>query len=128
MQYTHSELYEEVNVKNDIPLHKVKFVGDVVFNSINKNLKEPDAIILKIKGIGKFFIRKTKLDKYIDILNNRYIFAITEEDRELINKKILRLQERQIDYKSYLEEKQRIKKLRHVHQKVIQPLIQEEEI
>lgn len=121
MQYTSVELYNDTSIKNDIPLHKVKFVGDIVFNAINKNLNHPEAIILKIKNIGKFYMRKNKLDSEIG-----YLEGLSERD-EKQNKKLAILKERLVDYNEYLEEKKKIKKIRHEHQSIVEPPIQEED-
>lgn len=127
MQYTSVELYNETSIKNDIPLHKVKFVGDIVFNAINKNINEPEAIILKIKNIGKFYMRKNKLDGEIG-----YIKTLLEkedlENREKYSKRLLILQKRQEEYDEYLEEKKKIKKIRHEHQSIVESPLQEEDL
>ena len=131
MQYTSIELYSDTSIKNDIPLHKVKFVGDIVFNAINNNLKEPDAIILKIKNIGKFYMRKNKLDSEIEYLQKHMLFrALVHEDRVKYERKLSILLKRQEEYNEYLEEKKKIKKIRHANQTKI-PMdipIQEEDI
>lgn len=121
MQYTHSELYEEVSVKNDIPLHEVKFVGDIVFNAINKNLKEPSSIILKIRHIGKFFMRKNKLE-YEIILTKKKI----AEGNTILEPHLKRMEERLAEYENYISERDKIKEVRHGHQKPIQVDIPEE--
>lgn len=128
MQYTHKELYEETSQKNNIPLNKVKFVGDIVFGGINKNLDEPDSIILKIKHIGKFFIRRNKLEQEITLLKIK-IDECTDEAKELtLRRRLARMQDRSAEYSNYVADKQRIKKLRHENQKPLESPLQEEEI
>jgi hypothetical protein len=128
MQYTSIELYSETSIKNDIPLHKVKFVGDIVFNAINNNLKEPESIILKIKNIGKFYMRKNKLDSEIGYLQK--LLKSDQADKLKHERKLSILLKRQEEYNEYLEEKKKIKKIRHAKQTII-PMevpIREEEI
>lgn len=128
MQYTHSELYEDASTKNTIPLHEVKFVGDIVFNAMNKNLKFPEEIILKIKHLGKFFMRNVKLNNELDLLGRRLAVEETEEGKKKLADRIELLQERRKDYDAYLSEKGAIKKIRREYQKPIKNNISEEEI
>lgn len=121
MQHTSNELYSDTSIENNIPLHKVKFVGDIIFNEINNSLKEPKAIILKIKNIGKFYMRKNKLDSEIDYL-------LKNNEDNVHSYKINILLERQKEYEKYLEEKQKIKKIRHEHQIIMENNIQEEDL
>jgi nucleoid DNA-binding protein len=128
MQYTHVELYNDVSVKNDIPLHKVKFVGDIVFNAINKNLKEPDSIILKIKHIGKFFMRKNRLEREINSLKRRLTQADNEIERMSLIVKLARLEKRNEEYTEYIVDKHKIKELRYGSQEALEPDNEEEDI
>lgn len=124
MQYTSVELYNETSIKNDIPLHKVKFVGDIVFSALNSQLNKPEAIILKIKNIGKFYMRKNKLDGEIGFLRE---FIKKEGTDAKYTEKLNNLVERQVEYEEYLEEKKKIKKIRHENQSIVEPPVQEED-
>jgi hypothetical protein len=126
MQYTSNELYNEVSCENNIPLHKVKFVGDIIFNAINTNLKEPQAIILKIKNIGKFYMRKNKLDSEVEYLKGELEKEENPKQRDKLNNLLLR----QVEYNKYLEDKQNIKRIRHGNQTIINVEIplQEEDV
>lgn len=124
MQYTSVELYNETSIKNDIPLHKVKFVGDIVFSALNSQLNKPEAIILKIKNIGKFYMRKNKLDGEIGFLTE---FVKKEDVDPKYQIKLDNLLKRQKEYEEYLEEKKKIKKIRHENQSIVQSPVQEED-
>lgn len=119
MQYNSKEIYKEVSEENNISLASVKVVGDTVFLNINKRMKSPSSIILRIKGLGFFFLRNLKMQKFLEYEKNKG----ESGDKELINI----LEARVEDYKRYLEKKKQIKQYRIEHGEIVKPIIQEEE-
>jgi hypothetical protein len=118
MQYTSKEIYQEVSIENDIAFEKVKLVGDVIFNELNSLMKAPPSLIIKIRNIGCFFLKKQKTKRFIQLEERKNEYT----DRDLLNI----LEERMKDYDRYSEKKQIIQKIRRENGEVIKPVIEEE--
>lgn len=117
MQYTSKEIYKEVSEENNIPLNKVKLIGDIVFDELSKKIKSPNKIIIKIKGLGSFFLRKRKLENFIQSENTK---------GELTDFKLVEtLEARLKEYEIYVQKKQKMQKLRR-NGEIIKPVIEEE--
>lgn len=62
------DLYRELEEEGVLSFKEAKSVGDAVFSALLKNIKKPPALILKVKGLGDFFLRRKKLsDQYLKL-------------------------------------------------------------
>lgn len=118
MQYTSKEIYKEVSLENNIDLDKVKLVGNAIFQDINKRMKSPTSIILRIKGLGYFFLRNIKMKKFLELEKKKLEF----KNEALIPI----LEDRLKDYERYIEKKQANKKYRIEHGEILKPIEEEE--
>ena len=119
MQLTNKEIYLKVADSNNIPVEKVKLVGDFIFEEISKRIKDPQSLILKIKSIGYFYLSKKKTIRFLE--------KIKREDPNNL-KLILTLEQRLKDYEKYILKKTETKKIRNENSKLIEPPLQEEDV
>ena len=120
MQTVISKIYNEVAVENELDLNVVKSVGDKCFQNLLKNFKKPLSLILKMRGLGYFYMRKNKLNEFLITLDNneerfkKEDFLIHESSVFIEQRKELKqvLLERQLEYGRFIEKKQIIKNLR----------------
>ena len=66
MQTDHHQIYEMVSKEEGIPLDKVKDVGNAVFRELYKKLRRPPSLILKLKGIGYWYLRKLRMEIHME--------------------------------------------------------------
>lgn len=120
MQTVITKVYNEVAVENELDATIVKSIGDKCFQTLLKNFKRPPSLILKMRGLGYFYMRKNKLNEFLIRMDNseeRYKnenFLIHEtpvfiEARKELKKVLL---DRQVEYQRFTEKKQIIKTLR----------------
>ena len=130
MQATSNEIYSAVSLLTGVDQELVKAVGDTVFSSISSHMRQPTSLILKIKGLGSFILRKKKIVQEVERIDRKIAFPYRvkfETDEEALERKRL-LMERLEEYERYFEKRAFIKKIRHANQKIIQPSVQEEDI
>lgn len=120
MQTVLSTVYKNVSESSQTDLNIVKSVGDQVFQSLLNNFKKPPSLILKVRGLGYFYMRKNKLLETLEKMK------VTEDRVEAGNltsyetpeyleerKKLKELlQKREQDYIRFLDKKKKIKELR----------------
>jgi hypothetical protein len=98
-------------------------VGDAVFKSLNENMKYPKNLILKVKGLGNFIVRNSKLPYFTDeILKTKCDF--TDEEANTFANEVLKEEYRknkiklplyrhlEKQYEAYREKRKTIRKLR----------------
>lgn len=120
MQTIIAKIYNEVALENELDLNIVKSIGDTCFQNLLKNFKKPPSLILKMRGLGYFYMRKNKLNEFVNRLDNseeRYKkeeFLIYETPVFIEHRKELKkvLLDRQVEYQKFIEKKQIIKSLR----------------
>lgn len=66
MKIEHKQINTEVSRENDIEFEIVKSISDKVFSSWVKWIRQPDTLILKIRGLGKNYYRKKKVQRKLD--------------------------------------------------------------
>lgn len=136
MQITLNSIYEELAKERNQEYALIKNVGDTVFKSLLKNFKEPPTIILKVKGIGQFYLRHQRL---INDLESRRDFYYNEENEKAIEVKKENLEDflerkrkyknfvdRLTDYATYIERKKEIREIRNKTQPLIEKRIEDD--
>lgn len=126
MQATSKELYEQASEKLDVPFEHVKWVGDVIFREWAQNLKEPEAVILRIKRLGRMYLRKNRLMNEIvrlgtEIRHSREDlgedhFLSLENKRDLLNL----YEDRMIEYNNYIKKRKEKLDIRRLTQKLLE--------
>ncbi len=133
MQMTLNAIYESIAKEKNQEYALVKSVGDCVFKQLLASFKTPQSLILKVRGIGQFYLRHQKLQEYIEQRRDFYFNPENEKSidsrkhdeedfykrKERFENLILRLD----DYQRYLEKKREIRLIRNK----TQPLIQKED-
>ncbi len=130
MQALLNHIYKSVSTKSNKDYDLVKSVGDAVFKSLLHNIKHPSSLILKVKGIGSFYMRHKKLrfhmesyrDFYTNPENEKQKNAIIQNEEEFLlkQKQYLNLFNRVEDYKRYVAKKKMIKEIRNKTQPLIE--------
>lgn len=124
MQLESHHIYKGVSDKHNLPVDLVKSLGDCVFQSLSDLQRDPPNLILVIRGVGRRFIRKKKVQEKIAKLeiSKDFIIAgvnrgtVTEVDNEL---KILRSV---LDwYDEFTAERKYVKTLRDEYPTPVEP-------
>lgn len=129
MQSDEKNLYKLTSERTGKPIDLYKDVGSSVFSYLYSLIKKPPSIIIKLKGVGTWYLRR----KRMQIVKNYYpenydelpIGTNVESPLSIVkleNKKELFkiLKERLIEYEKYLEERSEVKKERFKTQKPIE--------
>lgn len=134
MQITSKEIYKKVSVDNNIPIELIKNIGDYVFNELYQFMQSPTALIVKVKSLGSWYLRKKKLEEFIFRHHTSFTKdEIPEFSREESLERYLKqkaqyevLLDRWEEYQRYKEKKEEIKEIRNKTQPFIKPKIEEE--
>ena len=131
MQRVINDVYKTVSEDVNKSYDLVKSVGDSVFANLLANIKKPEKLILKVRGLGSFYLRKAKLASYIESYRRFYTdptyertqLAIAEslETYENKQKQYQNFCERMEDYERYVAKKKDIREIRNKTQPVIKP-------
>lgn len=125
MQSDHKEIYRLTSARTQVPVETYKLVGTFVQKAIYDTLRDPPKLIIKIKGLGRYYLRRKRMKITIDMYPPHYHEGKTPEfdtERAFLNyldrKKIFDLfSSRLKDYDTYIEKRDRIKKLRAEYEK-----------
>ena len=94
MQSDHKEVYRLTALKTGKSEQLYKDIGNFVFTELASMLKKPSSLIVKLKGVGSWHLRK----KRMDIVIEEYPHMIKERSREEFTS--------EIDYNNYLNKKE----------------------
>ncbi len=120
MQKTCNDIYSQVAQKYSLDTDMVKFVGDSVFAEVNIKLRKPSSLIIKIRHLGSFFMRRNNLLKYVARNEVKELEEQIRYDLELFKERVR-------EYEKYIEKRDKLRKKRYETQEIIQPLVQEED-
>lgn len=125
MQTESKHIYQNVAQKENIPLELVKSIGDAVFRSLSELQRNPPNLILNVKGLGRRFVRKSKVEETLFRLELRQQdlaagiapkFVNLEDihaDRKVLHRLMML-------YGNYLTEKQEVKTLKDEYPTIVQ--------
>ena len=129
MQSDPKEIYKKTAAKTNKPLSLYKEVGTVVFSELYTHLRRPKSLIIKLKGVGTWYLRKARIDILLNIFPHDYDKNPQEFDSPL---EILKYEnskelyeiftERMKEYEEYVKEKKEIRIKRNESQALISPL------
>jgi hypothetical protein len=122
MQSDCKTLYRLASEKNDVPEQLYKDLGNFVFKKLYDKLKRPESLILKLKGVGQWYLRRARMKYIIDNYPVRedipeeelYKYENTIETQRLFK-------ERLKDYDEYIALRDEIRKIRYETQVLLQP-------
>lgn len=135
MQTNHQEIYTTLAKEKDKPEQIYKDIGSFIFQETAKMLKEPTSLILKLKGVGSWRLRKKRMDIIINECSDRGLVRNREEFPSDASyniylekyKQYHNFKERLKEYDKYIDIKKDIKQKRHATQVLLQPTSGNEE-
>jgi len=106
-----------------------KDIGNFVFTELSTHLKKPKCLIVKLKGVGSWWLRRKRMqiviEEYPYRLNEktREDFSSDTEYQEYLNKKeqYLNFQERLKEYDEYIRIRDEVRKKRHENTPLLEP-------
>lgn len=128
MQSNPNELYKLTSQRTGKSEQAYKDIGNFIFSELYKEQKRPSKLIIKIKGLGSFFLRRKRVKEILSYYPDG--FSRTKEDftseRQFLKyenkREIYELfTERLKDYEEYLEERNQIRKQRYETQVLLEP-------
>lgn len=105
-----------------------KEIGNFVFKDLAKNIKRPKKLIIKLKGIGSWYLRKTRVQQTVELFppdfdkkpkEGDFILKVLHYENKVEIYNLFK--ERLKDYDKYLEMKAEIRKIRNQTQKLLEP-------
>lgn len=129
MQTNHNDIYAELAKETGKNEQTYKDIGSFIFRETAKMLKEPSSLILKLKGVGSWHLRKKRLDIVVNEWTDRAIVKTRSDfpsdlaygiylEKHL---QYLNFQERLREYDRYLEIKSKIREKRNETQVLLSP-------
>ena len=131
MQSDHKEIYRLTAKRTDKAEQTYKDLGNFVFASLAANLRKPKSLIIKLKGVGSWYLRKRRMvvavaqrEPYID----RKQFDTEDQLREWLEKKEIYniFKARLKDYDEYIKNRDEVRKIRYENQVPLEPLTRED--
>ena len=123
MQTNNHELFKLTALRTGKDEQKYKDVGNYVFHALYKALRRPPSLIIKLKGVGKWYLRKKRLEYFLS--QPKPDSSLTEKDFgyplsyiEHCNRLELFeiFTERMKEYNEYIELRNKIRKERYKNQ------------
>ncbi len=103
MQSDPKELYRLTAERTGKSEQVYKDIGTAIFAAVYAELRKPTALITRLKGVGKWYLRRNRMQSVAD-----RIFSAEGEGTEL--QEIFR--ERLRDYEQYVKERNEAKQIR----------------
>ncbi len=133
MQSDNNQLYKLTAVRTGTAEQIYKDIGNYVFHSLYANLRRPKTLIIKLKGVGTWYMRKARMEltlsefpvdfgKTADDFKTDLGFLKYENKVEI--HKIFK--ERLSDYERYISLRNEIRKKRYETQVLLQPFKRED--
>ena len=105
MQYTATDIYKKVAEDNDIPFDVIKNIGNKVFDDWKSWVRKPTTVLLGIRGVGRMYLRKNRIQKFIGILNtHKNMEEETYLNKGDIDGLIKTFEDRWIEYEQLVKE------------------------
>lgn len=129
MQTNHLDIYRQLAEETGKSEQTYKDIGSFIFKETAVLLKNPDSLILKLKGIGSWHLRKKRMEIVVSEWPDRAQpkirdnFSSDDSYRKYMDKHLqyLNFVERLQEYEKYLEIKQEIRKKRYETQVLLKP-------
>lgn len=129
MQANHNDIYKMTAEKTGRDEQLLKDLGSFIFKETAQMLKDPKSLILKLKGLGSWHLRKKRMEIVVNEWTDRSKVKTREEFTSDVSFKTYTdkhiqykiFQERLKDYEKYLEIKQEVKKKRYETQTLLEP-------
>lgn len=116
MQWESKDIYKKVAQDTGRDETFIKVLGDFVQQKLVEELKQPRKLIISLKGIGRWFLRKKRMqdayDKFVVLNPDDYIVDTGESGKErkmIWERNLAILKARLDDYIPFLEKKVQVK-------------------
>lgn len=117
MQSDHKEVYKLTSKRTGVNEQIYKDIGNFVFTELNSMLRKPNSLIIKLKGVGSWYLRRNRMqivvDEYADGIVDQFtspetlqLFADRRERYEMFL-------ERLKEYEEYVSIRKDIKRKRN---------------
>lgn len=135
MQSSHLEIYKQVAEKTGKSEQMYKDIGTFIFKETSRLLKNPSSLILKLKGVGSWHLRKKRMEIVVNEWTDRSEVKTREDftsdsafqEYQEKHLRYVNFQERLKEYEKYLQIKQEVRKKRNETQRLLEPDEGEEE-
>lgn len=135
MQTNHQDIYLTLAKEKGKSEQLYKDIGSFVFRETAQMLKEPTSLILKLKGVGSWHLRKKRLEIVVNEWTDRAQVRHRDEfpsnmayaaylDKHL---QYLNFKERLLEYDKYLNIKKEIREKRYETQALLEPIDREDD-
>lgn len=131
MQTDHNELYKKTALRTGKQEEIYKEIGNFVFKSLSQHIKRPEKLIIKLKGVGRWYLRKNRMEQTLELFPPDFENRPKEGDGIYERLKILQYEnkveiynlfkQRVEDYKKYVEQKSKIREIRNATQQLLEP-------
>lgn len=125
MQSNHLDIYKMVAADTGKSEEMYKDIGSFIFKETARMLREPSSLILKLKGVGSWHLRKKRLEVFIseftEPIHDQWTSQQTIKDWEEKRKRYKNFLERLKEYDRYLEIKKEVRSKRNETQVLLEP-------
>lgn len=125
MQSNHLDIYKMVASDTGKSPDLYKDIGSFIFRETARMLKEPSSLILKLKGVGSWHLRKRRLEIFVNSFteptHDRFTAQQTILEWDEKRKRYKNFLERLKEYDKYLEIKKEVRLIRNESQVLLEP-------
>lgn len=129
MQTNHLDIYRMTAEKTGKNEQMYKDLGTFIFQETAKMLKEPSSLILKLKGIGSWHLRKKRMEIVVNEWTDRAKIKTREDFSSQVSYDIYlekhlqykNFQQRLKEYEEYIAIRDEVRKVRYKTQFLLTP-------
>lgn len=129
MQSDYKQIYKELAEENNKPEQLYKDIGNFIFQETYSMLRNPTSLIIKLKGVGNWHLRKKRMEIVVNEWSDRGLVRPREDFesdlsyQEYLDKKKQydMFVERLKDYEEYLKMKKDVRAQRNKTQVLLSP-------
>lgn len=129
MQTNHLEVYKQLAAKTGKSEQVYKDIGSFIFKETSRLLNNPSSLILKLKGVGAWHLRKSRLEIVVNEWTDRseppkrdeFMSEVTYKEHLDKHLQYINFKERLKEYERYLEVKRQVREKRHETQVLLRP-------
>lgn len=135
MQTNHLDIYAMLAQEKGKNEQTYKDIGSFIFRETSKMLKEPTSLILKLKGVGSWHLRKKRMEIVVNEWTDRSVKRPREDFPSDLaynvylekHYRYINFQERLREYDKYLDIKKQVREKRYATQTLLEPTKGEEQ-
>lgn len=129
MQTNHLDIYRMLAEESGETEQLYKDIGSFIFRETASMIKNPESLILKLKGIGSWHLRKKRMEIVVNEWTDRAKVKTIEDFSSEVSyltyldkhTQYLNFKERLEEYDRYLKLKHEIRQKRHETQTLLEP-------